>query len=147
MTAFQETRFLPYTPEQLFELVGDIEKYPEFLPLCVGARIRESRPDMKLADLVIGFKAIRERFTSKVTLDLDGLTIDAEMVDGPFHHLTNHWHFHESEHGGVKGTTVNFNVDFAFKSRILSRIIEPLFAETQKRLVSAFEKRAANLYG
>jgi len=143
----QETRFLPYTPEQLFNLVYDVKSYPEFLPWCIGARIGKTGEDWQLADLIIGFKAIRQRFTSKVERNTKTLEIHARMIEGPFHHLTNYWHFQQEERDGKTVTLVSFEVDFAFNSRLLSKIIEPLFGEAQKKLVAAFEKRAGELYG
>ena len=92
MPTHAEQRVLPYTPEQLFALVADIERYPEFLPWCVGARIRERRPDLVVADLIIGFRMFRERFTSRVTLDPPG-RIDVTYAEGPFRYLNNHWIF------------------------------------------------------
>ena len=147
MPKHQEKRFLPYEPQQLFDLVYDVKKYPEFLPWCIGARTGKSNRDWQLADLIIGFKAIRQRFTSKVERDRENLEIRARMVEGPFQHLTNYWHFEPGEQKGRKGTIVSFEVDFAFNSRILSKIIEPLFGEAQKKLVAAFEQRARDLYG
>jgi ribosome-associated toxin RatA of RatAB toxin-antitoxin module len=92
MPTHAEQRVLPYTPEQLFALVADIERYPEFLPWCVGARVRERRPDLIVADLIIGFRMFRERFTSRVTLDPPH-RIDVSYAEGPFKYLNNHWIF------------------------------------------------------
>src|SRR5207245_10164524 len=137
-----EQRVLPYTPEQLFALVADIERYPEFLPWCVGARLRERRPDLIVADLIIGFRMFRERFTSRVSLD-PPRRIDVEYTEGPFRYLTNHWVF-EPDPGGCR---IDFFVDFEFKSRLLQRVIEMLFHEAVRRMVAAFEHRAEQLYG
>ena len=93
MPTHAEQRVLPYTPEQMFDLVADVERYPEFLPWCVGARIRKREADEVVADLMIGFKMFRERFTSSVTLDRPGQRIDVAYADGPFRYLNNHWHF------------------------------------------------------
>ena len=142
MPTHAETRVLPYTPEQLFALVADIERYPEFLPWCTGARIRERRPGLIVADLVIGFRMFRERFTSRVTLAPPG-RIDVAYAEGPFRYLDNHWAF-TSAPGGCR---VDFFVDFEFKSRLLQRVIEVLFGEAVRRMVAAFEKRAQALYG
>src|SRR4029078_801699 len=92
MPTHAEQKVLPYTPEQLFALVADIERYPEFLPWCVGARIRERQPDLVIADLIIGFRIFRERFTSRVALDAPR-RIDVTFTEGPFRYLTNHWIF------------------------------------------------------
>jgi coenzyme Q-binding protein COQ10 len=142
MPTHAEKRFLPYTPEQVFDLVADIERYPEFLPWCVGARIRERRDNVILGDLLIGWRMVREKFTSRVTLDRPG-RIDVEYAEGPFKYLKNHWLF-ERQPGGC---LVDFYVDFEFRSRMLQGVIAALFNEAVKRMVSAFEKRAKDLYG
>ena len=142
MPTHAEERVLPYTPEQLFALVADIERYPEFLPWCRAARIRERSPGLVVADLVIGFRMFRERFTSRVALDPPG-RIDVTYAEGPFRYLTNHWLF-ERVPGGCR---IDFFVDFEFKSRLMQRVIELLFAEAVRRMVAAFEARARDLYG
>ena len=142
---------LPYTPDQLYALVGDIENYPVFLPWCIAARNRkrEDGDDCLIiwSDLVIGFKLIRERFTSKVTLkpghDAEHARIDVEYVDGPLKFLRNHWVFVPREDGACE---IDFYVEFEFRSRILEKIIGTLFHEAVSRMVGAFEKRAAELY-
>lgn len=142
MPTHAEHRVLPYTPEQMYALVADIERYPEFLPWCVAARIRERRADFISADLVIGFRLFRERFTSNVTLDPPG-RIDVTYAEGPFRYLNNHWSF-ERMPGGCR---IDFFVDFEFKSRLLQKAIELLFGEAVRRMVAAFEGRARQLYG
>jgi coenzyme Q-binding protein COQ10 len=142
MPTHAEERVLPYTPEQLFALVADVERYPEFLPWCVAARIRERRPELIVADLVIGFRMFRERFTSRVALD-PPRRIDVAYTEGPFRYLNNHWIF-EPVPGGSR---IDFFVDFEFKSRLLQRVIEVLFGEAVRRMVAAFEHRAEQLYG
>jgi coenzyme Q-binding protein COQ10 len=142
MPTHAEERVLPYTPEQLFTLVADIERYPEFLPWCVGARVKERQGDLIVADLIIGFRMFRERFTSRVTLD-PPRRIDVAYAEGPFRYLNNHWTF-TPDPGGCR---VGFYVDFEFKSRLLQRLIEVLFGEAVRRMVGAFEKRARDLYG
>jgi len=137
-----EKRILPYTPEQMFALVADVERYPEFLPWCVGARIRERGPTRIVADLIIGFRMVRERFTSRVDLAAPS-RIDVTYTDGPFRYLNNHWGFERVP----EGCRVDFFVDFEFKSRILQKMIEMLFGEAVRRMVGAFETRAKQLYG
>jgi coenzyme Q-binding protein COQ10 len=144
MKTHSETRILPYTPEQIFDLVADVERYPEFLPWCVGARIREQRPDMILADLMIGFKMVREKFTSRVWLDRPGRRISIEYIDGPFKQLNNHWTFGNAPDGGCR---IDFNLEFEFNSLILQKLIGVLFHEAVRRMVAAFENRARQLYG
>lgn len=144
MPTHAEQRVLPYTPEQLFDLVADIERYPEFLPWCVGARIKSRQENEIAADLVIGFRMFRERFTSLVTLDRPALRIDVTYTEGPFRYLNNHWKFLPESSGK---TRLDFFVDFEFKSIILQKIIGALFNEAVRRMVAAFEARAKKLYG
>lgn len=142
MPTHAEQRVLPYTPEQLFALVADIERYPEFLPWCIGARIKERQPNLVVADLIIGFKVFRERFASRVVLDPPG-KIDVTYAEGPFRYLDNHWTFERAP----EGCRIGFFVDFEFKSRLMQKVIEVLFSEAVRRMVGAFEKRACDLYG
>lgn len=143
MPTHAEKRVLPYTPEQLFDLVAQIERYPEFLPWCVAARIRKREGDTVVADLVIGFKMIRERYTSRVTLDRPR-RIDVVYLEGPLKHMNNHWSFTPHPSGG---TEIDFFVDFEFHSKVLQTLIGALFHEALRRLVGAFEARAKQLYG
>lgn len=142
MANHAERRALPYTPEQMYALVADVERYPEFLPWCRAARITSRDGNIIYADLVIGFKMFRERFTSKVTLN-EPDSIHVDYIKGPMHHLNNHWLFEPHEQGCV----IDFYVDFAFRSVILDRVIGVLFHEAARRMVSAFETRAKKLYG
>jgi coenzyme Q-binding protein COQ10 len=142
MPTHAEQRIVPYTPEQMYALVADIERYPEFLPWCVAARIRERRADFVSADLVIGFKIFRERFTSNVNFSPPD-RIDVTYAEGPFRYLNNHWSF-ERVPGGCR---IEFFVDFEFKSRVLQKVIEVLFGEAVRRMVAAFDGRAHQLYG
>jgi coenzyme Q-binding protein COQ10 len=145
MPTHAEQRLLPYTRDQLFDLVADIERYPEFLPWCVGARIRKRLPDGTLeADLVIGFKMFRERFTSIVKPDRAIHRIDVSYAEGPFRYLNNHWKFVAE---GENRTRVDFFVDFEFRSALLQKVIGVLFNEAVRRMVAAFEHRAQKLYG
>ncbi|HEX2887771.1 type II toxin-antitoxin system RatA family toxin [Vineibacter terrae] len=146
MPTHSERRVLPYTPRQLYDLVSDVEKYPEFLPWCIAARVRERSERLIVADLAIGFRVFRERFTSRVTLSPDaagGPRIDTVYADGPFKHLMNYWIFHPH----AKGCEVDFHVEFEFRSKLLQATIELLFHEAVRRMVAAFESRAAKLYG
>jgi coenzyme Q-binding protein COQ10 len=143
MPTHAETRLLPYTPEQLFDLVADIERYPEFLPWCVGARVRAREGDLILGDLLIGWKMVREKFTSRVHLHRPG-AIEVEYAEGPFKYLENYWKFIPQPGGG---TLLDFHVDFEFRSHFLSGIIATLFNEAVRRMVAAFERRARELYG
>ena len=143
MPTHAEKRVLPYQPKEMFDLVAEIDKYDEFLPWCIGARIKERKENIVLADLVIGFKLFREKFTSKVTLDEANMRIDVEYMDGPFRYLNNHWQFNEHS----DGCEVDFFVDFEFRSMILQKTIGMLFNEAVARMISAFEARAKDLYG
>ncbi|MDF1719880.1 MAG: type II toxin-antitoxin system RatA family toxin [Minwuia sp.] len=143
MPKHSESRVMPHTPEQMYSLVADIGRYPEFLPWCVGARIVEQTERVVVADLLIGFKVFRERFRSKVDLNPAQRTIDVAYVEGPMRYLENHWQFIEH----ADGCQVDFNVDFEFRSLLLRKAIEPLFHEAVRRMVAAFEKRALVLYG
>lgn len=143
VTKHAETKLLPYSPEQLFRLVAEVERYPEFLPWCLAARIRRREADTIHADLVIGFKMIRERFTSKVVLH-PSHRIDVSYEDGPFRYLNNNWTFSPAPDGGC---LLDFKVDFEFRNRMLQKLIEVLFNEAVRRMVAAFEGRARQLYG
>jgi coenzyme Q-binding protein COQ10 len=146
MPKHAEMRPMPHTPRQLFDLVADVERYPEFLPWCAAARIRRRDSGSIVADLVIGFGLLRERFTSKAALfpaAPGAPRIDIEFVDGPFRRLQGHWVFHPRE----RGCEVEFYVDFEFRSRLLQATIEMLFHEAVRRMVRAFEERAHKVYG
>ncbi len=143
MPTHAEQRILPYSPKQMFDLVAAIDQYDEFLPWCVGSRIKERKENIVLADLVIGFKLFREKFTSKVTLDEENMRIDVEYMDGPFRYLNNHWQFNAHP----DGCEIDFFVDFEFRSMILQKTIGMLFNEAVTRMISAFENRAKELYG
>jgi coenzyme Q-binding protein COQ10 len=139
-----EQKLLPYTPLQLFELVADVDRYNEFLPWCVASRVNSRKDNVINADLVIGFKMFREKFTSEVTLTRPE-RIDVKYANGPFKYLDNHWKFIPEE-GGAH-TTIDFYVDFEFRSRLLQGLIGAVFNEAVHRMVQAFEKRAHQVYG
>ena len=147
MPSHSETRFLPYSADQMYALVADVKHYPEFLPWCAAARIRSVVPkgevEVMTADLVISFKVFRERFTSEVTLDKAARRIDTRYIDGPFRKMVSTWAFREAE-GGCQ---VDFHVDFEFRNAILQSVIGLVFNEAMQRIVRAFEARAAELYG
>ena len=143
MPIHKEKRVLPYSPAQLYGLVIDIERYPEFLPWCQGARVRSRQADLIVADLIIGFKMFRERFTSRVKPDSVAQRIDVTYAEGPFKYLENHWVFEDHP----QGCRIDFYVDFEFRSKLLQKLIESLFHEAVRRMVAAFETRANQLYG
>lgn len=134
---------MPYTPEQLFALVEDVEAYPQFLPWCRGCRITQREGNVFHADLLIGYKMLRERFSSRVTA-LKPDHIHVEYLSGPMKHLSNHWRFLPQDDGTC---VVDFYVEFEFQNPFLQRLIEMFFNEAVKRMVSAFEARAQALYG
>ena len=143
MPTHDERRVIGYSPEQIYALVADVERYPEFLPWCIAARIRRRDENLMVADLVIGFKMVRERFTSHVKLDPAARCIDVRYAEGPFKYLDNHWVFEDHPEGCV----IDFYVDFEFRSRLLQKMMEALFHEAVRRMVRAFETRAHDLYG
>ena len=143
MPRHSERRPLPYRPDQMFDLVAGVELYPQFLPWCKASRIRKREQDLIVADLVIGFKGITERFTSRVTLDREKPAIDVAYEDGPFKYLENKWIFEKSDAGCV----VDFYVDFEFRSRLLQSLMGLVFTEAVRKMVHAFESRADDLYG
>ncbi|MDP6708974.1 MAG: type II toxin-antitoxin system RatA family toxin [Alphaproteobacteria bacterium] len=144
MPTHAEQRTLPYRPEQLFDLVADIERYPEFLPWCIACRVSRRQGNVIWGDLMVGFKVFREKFTSKVTLSAPD-RIDVEYIDGPFRYLNNHWRFIPED--GGRATTIDFYVDFEFHSRALQAVARAAFNEAVKRMVQAFEKRAREVHG
>ncbi|WP_395002667.1 type II toxin-antitoxin system RatA family toxin [Cypionkella sp.] len=147
MPRHAETKVLPYSAAQMYDLVADVASYPKFLPWTAAARIRSRQPieagEVMEADLVISFKVFRERFGSRVTLLPSSQTILTEYIDGPFRHLKSVWRFRDLETGGCE---VSFEVDFEFKNAILAGIIGLVFNEAMSRVVRAFEDRASKLY-
>ena len=143
MPTHAEVRVLHHPPEQLFDLVADVERYPEFLPWCVDASIRRREGDLIVADLVIGYRVFRERFTSTVALDRPH-RIDVTYSDGPFRYLNNHWIFAPE---GSDSCVIDFFVDFEFRSRVLQAVVGRVFGEAVKVMVHAFERRADELFG
>jgi coenzyme Q-binding protein COQ10 len=143
MPRHSETKHLPYTPEQLFALVADVARYDEFLPWVVAVRVRSSSEVETVADLVVGFNAFKERFTSRVTKHRpDRIVVD--YIEGPLKYLKNEWRFEPAPDGG---TNVFFSVDFAFKSRLFETLAGAMFDRALRRMTGAFEQRAAALYG
>lgn len=143
MHRHEERRVLAHTAEQMFDLVADVEKYPEFLPWCVGLRV-VSRDEAGLsADLLIGYKVIREKFASKVTLERPK-HIEVSYLGGPLKHLHNSWDFTDNEDGSC---TVDFVIEFAFRSSLFERMIGGFFDEIVHRMVAAFVTRADEVYG
>lgn len=143
MPRHSETKHLPYTPEQMFALVADVGSYDQFLPWVTAVRIRSDSEAEMVADLIVGFNAFKERFTSRVAKQRpDRICVD--YIEGPLKYLKNEWRFEAAPEGG---TNVHFSVDFAFKNRIFETLAGQMFDRALRRMTGAFETRAAQLYG
>ncbi len=142
MPKHQEKRHLPYTPEQMFDLVADVKRYPEFLPWVSAMRVRRDGETETLADMIVGFKGLRETFTSRVEKQRPS-QISVDYVDGPLKYLRNEWVFRPEG----EGCAVDFTVDFAFKNRVFEMLAGQVFGQALRRMIGAFETRAAALYG
>lgn len=147
MPTFSTRRIVPFTPRQMYELVADVEKYPQFLPLTEALRVtsRELRNGRHVftADMTVGYKAIRETFGTRVTLDPEAPTVFVEYIDGPFSHLENHWRFRSVP----EGCEIDFYIDYAFKSRMLGVLVGAVFDQAFRKFADAFETRARAVYG
>ena len=143
MPRHSEKRNLPYSPEEMFDLVADVGRYQEFLPWVAATRIRSNSDTLVVADLVVGFRSLKETFTSRVEKQRPRhITVD--YVEGPLKYLKNDWEFTPD---GKGGTDIDFCVDFAFKSRIFETIAGQMFDRALRRMIAAFEERAHALYG
>ncbi|MEM8696039.1 MAG: type II toxin-antitoxin system RatA family toxin [Pseudomonadota bacterium] len=143
MPRHSETRYVPYTPEQMFDLVADVGRYAEFLPWVVATRIRSNSDTAMVADLVVGFKSLRETFTSKVNKERPG-RISVDYLDGPLKYLHNEWQFRSGDRGGCE---IEFCVDFAFRSRMFESLAGQVFDRALRKMTDSFETRADALYG
>jgi len=143
MPRHTETRNLPWTPEQLFDLVADVGRYQEFLPWVAATRVRSDSETLMVADLVVGFKAIKETFTSRVDKQRP-TRIHTEYIEGPLKYLHNSWTFAPD---GKGGSEVGFCVDFAFRNRLFESLAGQMFDRALRRMIAAFEERARALYG
>ena len=147
MPKFEATRRVAHTPEEMFALVADVETYPQFLPLCEALTVRSRKErdgrTILLADMSIGYKAIRETFTTQVLLKPDENTIDVKYIDGPFKYLSNVWRFDPAD-GGCE---VHFFIDYEFKSVILGALMGSMFQCGFRMFAEAFEARANKIYG
>jgi coenzyme Q-binding protein COQ10 len=148
MPQFETVKRTPHSADEMFTLVADIEKYPEFLPLCEALVVRSRKErdgrTILVADMTVGYKAIRETFTSQVLLKPDEKAIEVKYVDGPFKYLTNVWRFAPA---GENACDVHFFIDYAFKSRILGAVMGSMFDRAFRMFTTAFEKRADAVYG
>jgi coenzyme Q-binding protein COQ10 len=143
MPRHTETRTIGYTPEQMFDLVADVKRYPEFLPWVAATRIRSDTDTLMVADLVVGFRSLKETFASRVTKERPGKIV-VDYLEGPLKYLHNSWTFTPDGRGG---TQIGFCVDFAFKSRIFEALAGQMFDRALRRMIGAFEERAHQLYG
>ena len=147
MPKFEATRRVAHTPDEMFALVADVEKYPQFLPLCEALSVRSRKErdgrTVLVADMSIGYKAIRETFTTQVLLNPDEKVIDVKYIDGPFKYLSNVWRFEPAS----DGCFVRFFIDYEFKSRILGVMMGTMFDRAFRMFSEAFEKRADVVYG
>ena len=150
MPAFRDERRVHHNAVEMFDLVADIERYPEFVPLCKSLGIRSRKPETDdretlVADMTVGYKLIRETFTSRVMLDRARLKVRVEYLDGPFSRLENIWTFKDEVEGG--GSRVGFFIDYEFKSRTLALLMGSMFDAAFRKFASAFERRADAIYG
>jgi coenzyme Q-binding protein COQ10 len=147
MPQFETRRNVPQSPVQMFDLVADVEKYPEFLPLCdaltVKSRKERDGKVLLVADMTVGYKAIRETFTTQVLLNSAERAIDVKYLDGPFRYLDNRWRFNELAGGSCE---VHFFIDYEFKSRMLGMLMGSMFDRGFRMFSEAFEARAAKIY-
>ena len=147
MPKFDTNRLVRHTPENMFSLVANVEKYPEFLPLCEALKTNSRRErdgkTLLIADMTVGYKAIRETFTSQVMLDPAALRIDVQYLNGPFRYLNNVWTFSDAK----GGCDVGFFIDYEFKSRMLGILMGSMFDVAFRRFSQAFEERADQVFG
>ncbi len=143
MPHIAETRELPWSAEQMYSLVADVRRYAEFLPWVVATRIKSEDETVMIADMLVGFSALREKFTSRVLKDRNR-SIKVEYLEGPLKNLANDWTFTPSEGGGCR---IDFSVDFAFRNAIFEKLAGQYLDSAFRKMVAAFEKRAQQLYG
>jgi coenzyme Q-binding protein COQ10 len=149
MPQFSTKRRVPHSAADMFDLVADVERYPEFVPLCQSLKVRERKAgeagsQVVVADMTIAYKIIRETFTSRVTLDRKGLTILVEYLQGPFRRMNNRWRFHPT---GEEACEVEFFLVYEFRSRALGLLMGSVFDAAFRRFAAAFERRADRVYG
>jgi coenzyme Q-binding protein COQ10 len=143
MKSIKLTRQSPFSAQQMFDLITDVDRYDEFIPYCTAARVRERSETEMLADLAIGYKMLRETYSSRIELGAEPLSVTVHQAKGPFRHLFNQWVFEETE----SGCDVHFELQFEFSVLLLRRIIEPIMSRVVERFVAAFEARSLDIYG
>ena len=150
MPRFSSKRRVAHRADEMFDLVADVERYPEFVPLCTSLAVRNRRVDGQgretlIADMSVGYKMIRERFTSRVALDKPHLRVVVEYIDGPFSHMENIWTFRDEPDG--ERSLVTFFIDYEFRSRTLGALMGSMFDAAFRKFAQAFETRADAVYG
>jgi len=148
MPSFETKTRVPYSPRQMYDLVADVERYPEFLPLCQALRVRSREQNdegqvVLVADMTVAYKVINETFTSEVRLDPARPAVDVSYLDGPFHHLENRWLFRPLP----GGSEIDFFISYEFRSRLLGVVMGAMFDQAFRRFAEAFEARARQVYG
>lgn len=143
MPGIHETRRLPWSAAQMFDLVADVGRYPEFLPWVIATRVRSDDGEVMIADMLVGFNALREKFTSRVTRQRPD-RIDVQYVDGPLRDLDNLWLFREIDETHCE---IDFSVEFTFRNALFEKLAGQYFDKAFRKMVAAFEQRAAELYG
>ena len=143
MPTHAEKKILPYTAQQMFDLVADVERYPEFLPWCTACRITGRDGNVLTADLTVGFGPLHETFTSRVVLDASANRIAVEYLQGPFKYLNNTWQFADRPKSRCE---IDFFIDFEFRNSLLQKMMTAVFGEAVRRMIKAFEDRAAVVY-
>ena len=138
----REARLVPYPAELMYRVVSDVEQYPQFLPWVLGLRVKSRAGNIVFAEMMVGYKSFREKYTSKIVLDPEALTVDVTQTDGPFRKLENHWRFVPT---GPQACEVNFGIDFEFRNRILAAVAGGAFEKALLKMTEAFEARAAAL--
>lgn len=146
MPKFETHRFVKHSPDRMYDLVADVEKYPQFLPLCEALTVRSRKErdgkTLLVADMTVGYKAIRETFTTQVLLNPAERAIDVKYIDGPFKYLDNRWRFDAAE----SGSNVHFFIEYEFKNRLLGAVMGSMFDRAFRMFAEAFETRADKIY-
>jgi len=150
MPSFKTTRRVRHSAVEMFDLVADVERYPEFVPLCQSLRVRRRTngaegTEALLCDMQVGYRAIREKFTSRVTLDRPSLKVQVAYVEGPFSYLDNSWSFHDEPES--QNSRIEFFISYEFRSRILAALMGSMFDSAFRKFAQAFETRADTVYG
>jgi len=149
MPSFRTSHIVKHTPEQMFDLVADVESYPQFVPLCLGLKMKRRFPGSDgtvvfVSEMEVGYKAVREKFTTRVVLNRAAHRIDVTYVDGPFSHLENRWTFADAGNGACR---VEFFIAYEFRNRMLATLMGGMFDAAFRKFSTAFETRADQIFG